>query len=289
MKKIILLLLLISSTQIGNSQFLKELKKEIAESAKKAVKRKAKKETEKKVDATMDSVLNPTLPKRNKKESDQSSSESETSESNAPNFSEFLKPGKCDSVYNYDLIVTTQIVTAKKKSLDTTYMQMGHNETSSMMKMTDQKMLVITDWKNQSSVMINTQNISYSVINLNAMSRILNSKKAKKEMKSANDLVFTKTGKTKVICNLTCYEYIANDGDLTYEMWGTNEIDFDYEKHKENISKMTQLNVTNTPEDGGYLMEVTTYKKGKLESKMRVTNINTTYPVDINLNNYKKN
>ena len=53
MKKLILLLLLIGSTQIGNSQFLKELKKEIAESAKKAVKRKAKKETEKKDDSEL--------------------------------------------------------------------------------------------------------------------------------------------------------------------------------------------------------------------------------------------
>lgn len=284
----IILIFIVGMTQTVSSQFFKELKKEIAESAKKAVKRKAKKETEKKVDAAMDSVLNPTLPKRRRKQDNPESSNKESDEEANPDFSDLLKTGNCESSYDYNLQTTMQIINHGRKSSDTNYIQMAHGEISSLTSMSRQKMLIITDWKNESSVMINTKKLSYSVISLNAMSGILKSKEAKKELEAGSNLKFEKTGKTKIICKYNCSQYIAKDGNTKHEVWATKEIDFDDKKLTKVMGNVTKQNFNAIPEGKGYLMEMTTYKKEKIDSQMRITNVNKN-PFTIDLNNYKKN
>ena len=202
MKNIITLVFLIGITSYGNAQILDRLKKEIKKSAEDATTKKTKQETEKKVDAVLDKILNPKLNKKNKSDEEIIDSVFQNADTTA-----YMKPGSYENRYTFDMKAHTTLESFEKRKTETTLMEFSYSKDATGTSIPNKNLIFITDWKNESSIMIDDNQNTARVISLSFLSRINSPKSLEDE--SDEDATFEKTGKTKLLNGYTCHQYIS--------------------------------------------------------------------------------
>lgn len=176
-----------------------------------------------------------------------------------------------ENSYSFDQQFTYEIEDPADKKNEKQQVTYGYSETAIYTRMSDTKISVITDVKNEAMITFDEEEKAATVMSSRWMSGMME-KQMSKSNEASSKATVTRTGQTKKILGYTCEEYIIQDEKSKTVCWITKEIEIDYMKTFGSMSKGTPVSGLSGIEGQGMLMEMTGYdKKGEADVHMIMT------------------
>jgi len=245
------LLLLFLSANV-NAQIGNRIKERIKQNTERKIEEKVVNKAGEKTDQALDSLFKTrkrpghsstkkSSPKDGGSEGNNSNNGSSERKSSIPqssgfNFGEMMN-ATYESSYTLNLHMEIEVKSQEKpkKKVETATMDMYYGEDCYMMEFKDEKnksaqsSKALMDLKNNTSIVLNDEDMSGIAISMKLMSDQINkSIENYQDTASLNDeYTFKKTGKTKVIAGYNCEEYLIETEDVVMNVWYTDEITVD--------------------------------------------------------------
>lgn len=277
----------------AEAQFLKKLNEKVNNAVERKVEQKVEQKAEKTTDKVMDEVLegNP-----DKKKTSSTTTESPT-DADAQTYlkmAQEMQAGMLNATYEksytFNLKVVSEFETTEGRKKEKHEMTQFYADQSMMMISSQEpQMKIITDFKNESSVVLNDTDKSGTAMSLSFMKQI--GKQGQKYVQDDEDNVpisFKKTGNSKTIAGYLCEEYIGEDATTTVRMWCSKNADFGAERFATEWGKL--LGYSSFPSDwnpyGAMLRFESTDKKSKDMTTMEIKSVEKTTTV-VQTSSYK--
>jgi len=270
----VLFVLIVFVIPESNAQFFKKLKKKAENAVERTVTRRAEREVEKSTDRALDSVIDAPKSKKDKK------SKKKKKDQGFNPMSMMGGPVDYLDSYSFPLSVTMEIQEGNKASKKQTMLQFYTKEAFGM-KDPESTQITIMDFKNQSALMLNPKDKTGQAVSLKFMSKMMKDVDLDETANDGDAVSFEKTGNSKQIAGYLSYEYRIVTEEGTMNIWFAPEVPFNYKDYMEGFSKLFGKKFQGAWDNSfwdtyGFMMEGENFnKKGKLESKMTVTNIDT--------------
>lgn len=293
-KQIILSIVLIFSlTFSAHAQFWKK----IIDKAENKIEREAENRTQRRIDKKIDEAFDKTEEKidntGNQKKSN--SENKEINSQNEINSEEMMEAilgdneeAKTENSYTFHVTATMQVTNFSKSKQEISTMEQSYGKEAIMSALEEPKNWIINDLKNQTAIIIDPTQNTARIMSMAWMKKMMEQTPTQEE---TNDKVnFYKTGATKKLNGYTCYQYIIEDEDTKVDAWFAPDVKFNYQDYLSGFNKMFGNKKNNTVsllnKGNGYMMEMTTFQKGKKQSHVLITSLSET-PKTIKLSDYK--
>lgn len=256
------------------AQFLKKLKQRATNAIERTVTNRAEREVEKSTDRALDSIIE--APKGDNENKEASSKK----EGVFNPLSMMGGPVNYENNYNFPLSVTMDVQEGNKASKTQTMLQF-YGKDKYGLKEPDSGQITVMDFKNQSALMLNPKDKTGQAVSLIFLDKMMQQVDLNVEDTNTNEVSFNKTGKSKTIAGYLSYEYEIISEDSKAFIWFAPEVPFSFKDYMQGFTKLFGKHFQGKWDDSfwdayGFMMEGENYnKKGKLESRMTVTKINT--------------
>lgn len=275
------------------AQFLKKLNEKVNNAVERKVEQKVEQKAEKTTDKVMDEVLegNPDKKKISSTTTERSSDEdAQTYLKMAQEMQAGMLNVTYEKSYTFNLKVVSKFEATEGRKKEKHEMTQFYADQSMMMISSQEpQMKIITDFKNESSVVLNDTDKSGTAMSLSFMKQI--GKQGQKYVQDNEDNVpisFKKTGNSKTIAGYLCEEYIGEDTTTTVRMWCSKNADFGAERFATEWGKL--LGYSSFPSDwnpyGAMLRFESTDKKSKDMTTMEIKSVEKTTTV-VQTSSYK--
>ncbi len=269
-------LLCFGFTQSTHAQFFKELGEKVGETVKETVSQKTDKKAEETTEDAMDGVFGvrkKRKAKRDKKKREAEllkDEENENSESAIEQTEEVetqereeevsglegilggLNMGDMQSgndysnaVYSFNFTANIEVETYDKDKKEVHNMVQSYGDDCMHAEMNGTNMLF--DYKNEDMITLEADTKTASVMSMKWFTSMSG------DEEQDEDVVFTKTGKTKMISGYLCHEYLITYEDGKMEAWFAPAVPFSYENHMSSFSKMFGEKSPKIMFDQGYI------------------------------------
>lgn len=279
-----------------------QIGKRIQERIKKNTERKIEDKIVNKADKKSDQVLDSIFKKRKRPGATRSSDENSTEESTNSTGSGFdiagMMNASYESSYTLDQEFKVEIRTKekKKKKEEVVNMDMFYGKGCYMMVMQDKEgktvpMKTLMDLKNNSSLMLNDEEMTGMAISMDFMTDKISEAIANDQDSTDVNYTFTKTGKTKMIAGYSSDEYLIETDESTMNVWYTDDITIDIHDNMSEFSMFGSFSgaMANTPKGqaAGMMMEShmveKTGKQGTFDYIVKEVNL---VPSTVNIGDY---
>lgn len=272
-QNLIVLLLIFGVILNTQAQFFDK----IVKSTEKKIEREAENRTQRKIDKKIDEAFDETEDELKDATKSKKSKENKDERQEA----------EVESSYTFDVTATMLLTSFEKHNEDNMQMKQSYSSNALMSEVNSgQKMLFVTDFKNDIAIMINPETKTATLMSMEMMKKFMKDESVANEESSTAKMI--KTGATKTINGYKCYQYIITDKNTKIDAWFAPNVDFDFQKHLGGFSKMfgKKQSASSLLNKGkGYVMEFTYFEKGVKKSEMKVTNFSKT-PRTITMNDY---
>lgn len=279
MFKIFTVLALLSFSTSAQAQIFKNLGNKISKTVERTVERKVEQKAEKATESTIDSIL--TTKKQKNKEKKVSNPMGNMSEM----MEELMSPKdlKTEDSYNFPITATMQIINYENnKRVDEMTQSYGENAMYAIVKKTPNP--ILTDFKNEIAILLDLNAKTAQVMSLSWMKKMGQMGQTETEADNSRTSI-SKTGNTKTMNNYKCYEYKIANQNTTINAWLAPDVTFSYKDYLQGFTKMVGSEISNLPQDKGYIMQMDIYENGILLTKMEVTALSET-PINVDLSKY---
>lgn len=257
------------------AQFFKKLKKKAADAVERTVSNRAEREVEKSTERALDSVVD--APKKNKKKNRRKDA---SDNSGFDPMSMMGGPVDYNSSYTFPLNIMMEVEDFDGKNSKKSMLQYYGKESFGM-KDPDTGELIVMDFNNQSALMLNPKDNTGQAVSLKFLSKMMKDIDMEETDENSSKVQFTKTGNSKVIAGYqsTEYEVITEDGKMN--IWFAPEVPFSSIEYMQGFSKLFGKQFQGNWDDSfwetyGFMMQGDVFdKRGKLESRMVVTQVDT--------------
>lgn len=275
------------------AQFLKKLNEKVNNAVERKVEQKVEQKAEKTTDKVMDEVLEGN-PDKKKTSSTNTESPTDADAQTCLKMAQEMQAGMLNATYEksyaFNLKVVSEFETTEGRKKEKHEMTQFYADQSMMMISSQEpQMKIITDFKNESSVVLNDTDKSGTAMSLSFMKQI--GKQGQKYVQDDEDNVpisFKKTGNSKTIAGYLCEEYIGEDTTTTVRMWCSKNADFGAERFATEWGKL--LGYSSFPSDwnpyGAMLRFESTDKKSKDMTTMEIKSVEKTSTV-VQTSSYK--
>jgi|GEM_PF-2328263 len=267
----VIILSLILGTPV-QAQFFKKLKKKATDAVERTVSNRAEREVEKSTERALDSVVD--APKK-KKKSNKSSKDTDFNP-----MSMMGGPVDYNSSYTFPLNITMEVDDFDGKNSKKRMLQYYGKESFGM-KDPESGQLTVMDFENQSALMLNPNDRTGQAVSLKFLDKMMKDIDLDAAAGDTENVSFKKTGESKTIAGYLSHEYevITDEGKMN--IWFAPKVPFSSVEYMQGFSKLFGKQFQGNWDDSfwetyGFMMQGDVFdKRGKLESRMVVTKVDT--------------
>ncbi len=183
-----------------------------------------------------------------------------------------------NAAYSFSFTAKIEVETYNKEEKEVHNMVQSYGTGCMHAEMNGTNMLF--DYNNQDMITLDNDNKTASVMSMKWLTSMGDGQE------EDEDVVFSKTGKTKTINGYLCDEYLIISEDSKIEAWFAPTVPFSYENHMSSFAKVFGKKNTEVMADQGYVMELTAYDKKDVKSSHMIVLEISELEFDVNLSDY---